>query len=135
MIKRTVFASVFFAVAGVLAGQQDADLTAAMKASDKAMDVIRKADPKTGKEVLAAAERLGGIYENMVPFWRQRNAAKAVRISEEGKAAAAILASAANSGNAEEVAGALKQLDGTCRSCHEQYREKLAEGKYRIKLP
>ena len=85
--------------------------------------------------MLAAAERLGGIYENMVPFWRQRNAAKAVRISEEGKAAAAILASAANSGNAEEVAGALKQLGGTCRSCHEQYREKVAEGKYRIKLP
>src|SRR3982751_1934546 len=103
MIRRTVFACAFLAAAGVLAGQQDADFTAAM-------DAIRKADPKTGPEVVAAAERLGGIYENMVPFWRQRNAAKAVRISEEGKAAAAMLATAANSGNAEEVAGALKKL-------------------------
>ena len=135
MIRRTVLACAFFAVTGVMAGQQDADFTAAMKATEKAMDAIRKADPKSGEEVVAAAERLGGIYENMVPFWRQRNAAKAVRISEEGKFAAAILASAANSGNSEEVAGALKQLGGTCRSCHEQYREKIAEGKYRIKLP
>lgn len=132
-MRRILLAAGLFAFGVLLPAQQDPDFTAGMKEADAAMEKIRKLETKTGLAVLAPAEDLGAVYEEMIPFWRQRNASKAVRISEEGKAAAVILASAANAGNAEKAAAAFKQLGDTCRACHEQYREKIADEKYRIK--
>jgi hypothetical protein len=112
--------------------QVDTEFTAWMKSANTAWENLRKADGPAGVEAVRSAERLGGIYENMIEFWRQRNAVKAVEWSEQGKAAAVQLASAANSGDAAKAAAAQKVLDGTCRSCHEAYREKLPGGGYRI---
>ncbi len=82
---------------------------------------------------MGAAERLGGVYENLIGFWRRRNAADAVKWSAQGKAAALALANAANAGNAESAAAAFKNLGATCQSCHDAYRVKNAGGQYRIK--
>ena len=42
------------------------------------------------------------------------------------------LAKAAKAGNADGAAGHLKELGGTCQSCHGKYREKTETG-YAIK--
>ena len=104
-----------------------------MKTTGTAVDELKKMEQKTGDQVMRRAERIGGVYESMIGFWRQRNAADAVKSSEEGKAAALQLATAAYAGDAEKANAAFKALSGTCRSCHEAHREKIAEGKYRIK--
>lgn len=104
-----------------------------MKVVSRAAGSLRKMDKKTGPDATRAAERIGAVYEEMIPFWRQRDQAGAVKISEEGKAAAAALANAAHAGDAEKAEAAFKTLGETCRSCHEQRREKLASGKYQIK--
>ena len=56
-----------------------------MKAAKASMEFLAKADPKTGKQVTSAGERLAGIYENMMPYWRARDAADAVKFSEGGQ--------------------------------------------------
>ena len=104
-----------------------------MKMANQSLGALGKMDKKTGPEAMRAAERLGLAYEQMMPFWRGRDSAPAVKISQEGKAAAAALASAAFSGDADKAEAAFKTLGGTCKSCHEARREKLADGKYRIK--
>ena len=104
-----------------------------MKMTNQAMSALSKMEAKTGPRAAGTAERLGSVYEEMIPFWRQRNAAAAVKISEEGKAAAAELASAAFAGDAEKAEAAFKTIGATCKTCHEARREKVAEGKYRIK--
>jgi cytochrome c556 len=124
---------IILALAAAATAQEYPDFTAAMKASNTAFDTLRKLEAKTGKEAVSAAERLGGIYENMIPFWRQRNAEDAVGWSEQGKAAAAQLASAAKANDAEAAGAAFKALSGTCRSCHDAHRARVGEGKYRIK--
>ncbi len=123
----------FIGATGIAVAEEYPEFIAMMKATGGATDTLRKMEKKTGPEAVRAAERLGGIYEQMLPFWRQRNAADAVKISEAGKAAAVELASAANGGDAEKADAAFKALGGTCKSCHEAHREKLADGKYFIK--
>lgn len=113
--------------------QDEAEFSRWMKATGSAHGVLRKLEKKTGTEAVEAAERLGGIYESMIGFWRARNVAGAAGISIEGKAAAVQLASAANAGDAEAARAALQTLGGTCKTCHEAHREQTGENQYKIK--
>ena len=104
-----------------------------MKATGTASDDLKKMEQKTGEQAMRRAERIAGAYENMIGFWRQRNAADAVKMSEEGKAAALQLATAAYAGDADKAKVALEAVNGSCKGCHDAHREKIGEGKYKIK--
>ncbi len=119
--------------AATLSAQEFPEFQRWMKATGTAAGNIRKMEVKTGQPAVRSAEILGAVYENMITFWRQRDIAKAVEIAEQGKGAAVELATAAHAGDAEKAAAAFKSLDGTCHSCHELTREKLTDGRYRIK--
>jgi cytochrome c556 len=130
-MKSTFLAlSLLFAV--TLSAQDD-EFVSGMKTTKAAMDALQKMEKKTGPQAVAAGEKLGSVYENMIPFWRQRMAADAVKWSEEGKSAAVMFASAASADDGEKAAAALKTIGGTCKSCHDAHREKTPEGKYKIK--
>ncbi len=127
-------ALLFLSVAACTAvAEEYPEFVALMKATAGATGALRKMEKKTGREAMRAAERLGGVYEQMLPFWRQRNAADAIRITEAGKAAATQLAAAAYADDAAKAEEAFKALGETCKSCHDARREKLAGGTYRIK--
>jgi cytochrome c556 len=126
---------VLLAAAGIVAAQQVEEMTEWMKAAGQTSDRLRKAEKKTGPEIVTAAERLGGIYEQMIGFWRQRGPAAedAVKLSMQGKNAASELASAAKAGDEAKAAEAIKGIGGTCKACHDTHRERIGENKYRIK--
>jgi cytochrome c556 len=134
VFRATAFIALLSCVSLVMA-QEYRDFTAWMKSSDTSMKALNKLPAKSGETAVREAERLGAVYENMIGFWRQRSAADAVKWSEQGKAAAAQLASAAHAENATEAASALKTLAGTCRSCHEAHRVKLPDGRFAFKPP
>jgi cytochrome c556 len=117
----------------VVVAQEHSDFTAWMKSSDASMKALNKLPEKAGLEAVREAERLGAVYENLIGFWRQRNAAGAVRWAEQGKAAAVQLASAAHANRSAEAAAAFKTLAATCRSCHEAHRIKLPDGRFAFK--
>jgi cytochrome c556 len=122
------------AVAGAAAlAQENPEFVTWMKTTGNASGVLKKLDKKTGEDAVRSAEKIGGVYENMIGFWRQRNAPDAVKLSEEGKAAALQLASAAGAGDAEKADTAYKALNSTCKPCHDAHREKIGENVYRIK--
>jgi hypothetical protein len=123
----------FLAAGFALVAEEDTGFIAWMKATGTAADNLKKMEQKTGKQAVRNAERIGVVYEEMIGFWRQRNAADAVKWSEEGKAAALQLATAAYSEDNEKAGAALTALSASCKSCHEAHREKIGEGKYRIK--
>jgi cytochrome c556 len=125
---------VLLAAAGLTAvAEEYPEFITWMKATGTASDELKKMEQKTGEQAMRRAERIAGAYENMIGFWRQRNTSDAVKWSEEGRAAAMQLATAAYANDSEKANTALKALNGTCRSCHEAHREKIADGKYRIK--
>jgi len=115
--------------------QDEAALTAGMKGLGKETGMIRKADPKTGDEVAAAAERIAAHYDASKAFFARKGAAfeDAVKWSEEGKSIAVAGGAAAKAGDAAAAGSAFQKLSGTCKSCHEAHREKLADGSYKIK--
>jgi cytochrome c556 len=113
--------------------EENTEFVGWMKATKTATDDLKKMEQKTGEQAVRRAEKIGSAYENMIAYWRQRNATDAVKLSEEGKAAALELATSAYSGNAEKAKASLEAVNNTCKSCHDAHREKIAEGKYRIK--
>jgi hypothetical protein len=130
-LKKLVFA--LAAVCAVMYAQDDAAYEKAMKALGKDSGMVRKADPKTGAEIAAAAERMASAYETSHDFWTKRGGADAVKWSDDGKAAAVELASAAKAGDAGKAGSAFQKLGATCKQCHDAHREKLADGTYKIK--
>jgi cytochrome c556 len=133
-MKPKMFAVVLpMALAITVVAEEYPEFVSLMKMTNQAMGALSKMEKKTGPQAVRVAERLGSVYEEMIPFWRQRNAAAAVKIAEEGKAAAAALATAAFSGDAEKADAAFKIIGATCKSCHDARREKSEDGKYRIK--
>ncbi|MCC6861928.1 MAG: ThuA domain-containing protein [Bryobacterales bacterium] len=89
----------------------------ALLAQEHAEFTVRVREVKAGKEVVRNAERMAGAFENMIAYWRQRNA-DAAKWSEQGKAAAVRLASAAHAGDSVKAGRAVEDLEATCRSCH-----------------
>lgn len=133
-MKSTILV-VSLAIAGATIGtaEEFPEFIAGMKAVGAGMDVLRKAEKKSGPQVVRAAERVAGVYEEMIPFFRQRDAKDAVKLSQEGKSAAAALASAAFAGDDAKAEAAFQALTGTCKGCHSTHRERLDNGKYKIK--
>jgi len=119
---------VSFAVA-----QTEAELEKGMKELGKLNGTVRKADPKTGLEVAAMADKMVAIYAVSKGYWEKKGVADAVKWSADGHAAALELGEGAKGGDAAKVGGALSKLGGTCKGCHEAHREKLADGTYKIK--
>ncbi len=128
-------AALLLASALTALAQEDAQFATWMKASGRAFGILSKLDTKTGKEAVSTAETLGGVYEEMIGYWRQRNLTDAVKWSEQGKAAAVELAAAAFSGDTQRAGEAMKTIGNTCQACHSAYREKLPDGSYRFKPP
>jgi hypothetical protein len=122
-----------FALGVSLLAQDEAALQKNMKAIDAHAKVIRGLSARTGAEAAENAEKIGGLYGEMREFWAKRNVDDAVKASEDGKAAAMELASAAKAGDAEKGEAAFKALNGTCRGCHTAHRERLPDGTYKIK--
>lgn len=121
------------AAAALLTAEVDTKFVGWMKTVGGANGALRKMEKKASKEAIGEAERISGVYEEMIGYWRQRNAADAVKASETGKAAAVALASAANAGDEAKATEALNTLAGTCKTCHEAHRDKTPDGKYIIK--
>lgn len=104
-----------------------------MKSTASASNALKKLEKKTGPEAVRSAERIGSAYEEMIGYWRQRNAKDAIKWSQDGKSAATQLAAAAHAGDEEKAVAAFNSLNTTCRPCHDTYREKLPDGKYIIR--
>jgi cytochrome c556 len=121
------------AAGAVVVAEENPEFVTWMKTTKSATDDLKKMETKTGEQAARRAERLGTVYENMINFWRQRNAADAVKWSEEGKAAALQLATAASANDADKAKAALDAVNGGCKSCHDAHREKVGDGKYKIK--
>jgi hypothetical protein len=116
-----------------LMAQDDAAIQKNMKAIDGHAKVIRGLSARTGGEAAENAEKIAELYDDMKDFWKKRNFDDAVQSTDEGRAAALQLASAAKAGDAEKGEAAFKALSGTCRSCHMAHRERLPDGTYKIK--
>ncbi|MBM3760095.1 MAG: hypothetical protein FJW36_07590 [Acidobacteria bacterium] len=106
--------------------QSEEDLDKAMKLVGKTMGELRKANEakdeaglKAGGKVLVEQFTLGG------KFFASHKMADAVEMNGKTLAAAKALA---------DGSGTMAAVGSTCKGCHDMYREKLADGSYKLKM-
>ena len=134
IMKVIVLALLLLLVSGIaVVAEEYPEFISMMKMTGQAMGALNKMEKKTGPQAarVCRTARFGLRGDDSVLAAAQCGAA--VKISEEGKAAAAELASAAFAGDAEKADAAFKTIGATCKTCHDARAREMAEGKYRIK--
>lgn len=117
--------------AGMLAiapafSQSEEDLDKAMKTVGKTMGELRKAsEAKDEAAIKAAGKTLVEQFTIAGKFFEAHKVADAVEMNGKTLAAAKALA---------EGTGTMAAVGSTCKGCHDMYREKLADGSYKLKM-
>ncbi len=87
---------------------------------------------RKGEDVAGSAKLLAAAGKKVEAFWGKRSEV-GLKSSQDMIAGANEMATAAAANNAEGIAAAGKKVGGSCRSCHDMHREKVAENVYKIK--
>ena len=95
-------------------------------------DVRGHVDARYWPELETEVGRLQTYFTQIEAFWTARGADGAVGFAQEALRALEGLLSASSDENQAVARDAVKTLQGTCGSCHTQYREETDDG-YRIK--
>lgn len=104
----------------------DEDYDKVMKAVGAANGALRAAAKEQNTAgVSAEAAKMVPLFKDAQAFWTARNNAEAAEWAGAAMKHADALAKATDMGAAM---GALKELGGTCMTCHTKYREKTESG-------
>ncbi len=87
---------------------------------------------RKGEDVAGNAKLLAAAGKQVEAFWGKRSEI-GLKTSQEMISGANEMATAAAANNADGIAAAGKKVGGSCRGCHDQHREKVAENVYKIK--
>lgn len=118
--------AVTMSVTSLAQAKTDEDYDKLMKAVGAANGAMRGAAKEQNLAGISAeATKLVALFKDAEAFWKSRNNTEAA----EWSAAAVNHADAISKGtDAPAIMGAMKELGGTCQSCHAKYRDKDANG-------
>jgi cytochrome c556 len=106
--------------------QTEEELDKWMKAVGKTAGELRKANEANDAEALkAGGKTMVELFTKAETFWVKHKMNDAVEMNKKTVAGAKALA---------DGSGPLQGLMSTCKGCHDQYREKLADGSYKLKM-
>lgn len=112
----------------------EADYDAAMKEVGATFRALRSdMEARDGEAVLAGTAKLADLFEQVQGFWASHDVPAAAAIATEAAEAARAITSAVESQAFQEIAPARDALGGTCQSCHNEYREPVDGGGFRVK--
>lgn len=122
--------AVFVGVASVAIvsaqAKTDEDYDKLMKAVGAANGAMRGAAKEANSAgVTAEAAKMAGLFKDVQAFWTARNNAEAAEWAGAAMKHADAIAKATDPAAAM---GAMKELGGTCQTCHAKYREKTETG-------
>ena len=114
----------------------EAELGKHMKGVGKGMGATKKGMQSGDLAAVAAgAEAVATNLKGTDEFWAMHKLDDAVKMTNDAIAAVNALSAAAKGGNADDAKAAMQKVGGSCKSCHDKYREKTGENEYKVKLP
>jgi cytochrome c556 len=130
LIAGTAFSAALYP----LAAQSDGNLEDTMKQVMATMGKLKKGlDAKSLHDAAGDAEKMQGLFKDAEAIFAGLNIADAVQMAKTAQSAAGEIVNAGHSDNAEGASAAFSKLGGTCKGCHDAHREKLPDGKYKLK--
>ena len=118
--------AVSMSVSSLAQAKTDEDYDKLMKAVGAANGAMRGAAKEQNLAGISAeATKMVALFKDAEAFWKSRNNTEAA----EWAAAAMKHADAVSKGtDAPTIMGSMKELGGTCQTCHAKYRDKDADG-------
>jgi len=133
-MKKYIITALMLGVASLAFAEGEAELQPHMKMLAGTAGKARKdVEAKNNADVAKGAATLQATFKQVSAFFAKANIADAVKMANDGDAAAGELAAAATAGNAEGITAAMGKVGATCGGCHKVHREQVAEGQYKIK--
>jgi hypothetical protein len=130
----------FFAVASIIAlaavafAQEEADYQNWMKTTGATVGSLRKnLEAKSGDAAAQDAKKLQEIFTQVHDFWLKKKIDNATNFATNARKGFQQVAENATAGKFDEAQAALKSTMANCAGCHGAYREKGADGSWKIK--
>ena len=122
-------------VSVALATAADRPFQEIMKAAAGANNNVRKAmTDKDNAKITVEAMKLKAEFKAMEKYWTKAGKADAATWSKTASTGAANVVKALKKNDMAKADAAFKTVGGTCKTCHEAYREKGADGKFLNKI-
>ena|SRR5688572_23187599 len=113
---------------------QQRDLDPVMKEIGPAATALNAAvTGNVAADVATNAAKLQTLFTETEAFMKSKNATKGVEMAKEAAAHANEAAKAAKAGNLDGSKAAAGKIKGTCKGCHELFREKDPSGGFKYK--
>lgn len=133
-VLRIVFALAMGALGGMLLAQSEADFSGWMtQVAATSKQAKANIAAKDAKAISADAKTFEGLFKQVETFFKGKNMADAAKLANDAHTSASAAAKAADAGNVDAASTSLTAVTGSCAGCHGAYREKGADGKYKIK--
>lgn len=114
----------------------EADYQKAMKETLAGMQAVGKTMREATGDLsgaVAGAKAIDAALASIDSFWVARKDSEAVAMNTAARAAAMAVVKAAEANDAAATAAAMKDMQATCKACHDVHREQLPDKTYRIK--
>jgi cytochrome c556 len=121
-------------LAAVVLAAQQRDLDPVMKEVGPANTALNAAAAgNVAADVATNAAKLQTLFTETEAFMKSKNATKGAELAREAAAHASEAAKAAKGGNLDAAKAAAGKVKGTCKGCHEMFREKDPAGGFKFK--
>ena len=105
-----------------------------MKTTGATAGSLRKnLEAKNGEAAAADAKKLQGVSTQVHDFWMKKKIDNATKFASSAQDGFKEIGQLASSGKFDEAAATLKTTMANCGGCHNAYREKAADGSWKIK--
>ena len=112
----------------------EADYDAAMKEIRTTFQALNSdMEARDGEAVMAGTRTLTARFGRVQAFWEANGVDAAAGIATQAAEAATAIRTAVETQAFQDIAPARDTLQGTCQSCHSEYREPVDGGGFRIK--
>ena len=122
------------AISAGLFGQEDKDYQDWMKTTGATAGSLRKnLEAKNGEAAASDAKKLQEMFTKVHDFWMNKKVDGAMKFAMDAQSGFKEVGQLATAGKFDEAAATLKTTMATCGGCHSAYREKAADGSWKIK--
>lgn len=133
-MRKVLFVFSLFAISFTVFAQDEKEFQSWMKTTGATAGSLRKnLEAKNGEAAAADAKKLEEVFTQVHDFWMKKKIDNATKFASSAQDGFKEIAQLANAGKFDEAGATLKTTMANCGGCHSAYRDKAADGSWKIK--
>ncbi len=122
------------AISANMFAQEEKDFQDWMKTTGSTAGSLRKnLEAKNSEGAAGDAKKLQEVFAQVHDFWMKKKVENATKFASNAQTGFKEVGDLATAGKFDEAAATLKATMANCGGCHNAYREKAADGSWKIK--